>query len=83
MKVYSQPKARCTLTAKQREMLIKCKKQKRYSEVFYVTFFAIRDTFSLNRIVFSMFCISQHFAPGSAFLRNVKGFHGLCFRGIN
>ncbi len=40
-----------------------------YSGVFRTSLFAFR--------------ISQHFAPGPAFMRKVKGFCGLFFCGIN
>ncbi len=53
----------------------KCKKQKVYSKVFCATFFAFH-------IPFFAFCISQHFAPGSAFTWKVKGFHGLLFAAL-
>ncbi len=39
--------------------------------------------FSRFAALFLAFCISQHFAPGSAFMQKVKGFFGLFFRGIN
>ncbi len=53
-----------------------CEKQKVYSWVFHMTFFAFRAPFFA-------FCISQHFAPGLAFARTLKGFRGSFFRGIN
>ncbi len=52
------------------KMITKCKKWKVYSELFCVTFFAFYATFFA-------FHILQHFAPGSAFVRKVKGFRGL------
>ncbi len=50
-------------------MSVKCEKRKVYSGVFCITFFAFR--------------ISQHFTPGSAFARKLKGLRGLFFRSIN
>ncbi len=47
-----------------------------YSKVFCVTFFAFRAPFFV-------FCISQNFKSGSAFMRKVKEFQGLFFSSIN
>ncbi len=52
------------------------KKRKVYSRVLCATLFVFHD-------LFLVFCISQHFAPGSAFAWKLKGFCGLFFRGIN
>ncbi len=62
-------KAGYTLIAKYVKMGAACEKWKVYSGVFHVLFFA--------------FHISQHFAPGPAFMGKLKGFCGLFFRGIN
>ncbi len=51
----------------------KHEKQKMCSELFHITFFTFR-------VIFRIF---QYFAPGLAFSRNVRGFHGLFFRSIN
>ncbi len=45
-----------------------------YSEVFRATFFHILRPF---------FRFSQHFVPGSAFARKLKGFRDLFLSGIN
>ncbi len=47
-----------------------------YSGVFRITVFAFH-------IPLFAFRISQHFMPGSAFARKVKGFRGLLFCDIN
>ncbi len=60
--------------AKYAKKITKCKKQKVCSGVFYVTFLRSAPRF---------FHFSQHFAPGLTFVRKVKGFRGLFFRGIN
>ncbi len=71
----SHSQAGYTLIAKYAKMGAKCEKQKLYSGVLRETFFAFRAPFFA-------FYISQHFAPGLAFTRNVKGFR-FFFCGIN
>ncbi len=54
----------------------KYEKRKVYNGVFHTTFFTFRTPFFIFRI-------SQHFVSGSAFMRKLKVFRGLFFRGIN
>ncbi len=74
--VCSRLKASYTLITKYAKTITKCEKWKVYRRVFCVTFFVFCTPFFA-------FCILQHFAPGSAIARKVKGFHGLFFCGIN
>ncbi len=69
MRPSTDPQVNYTLITKYAKMGAKCEKQKIYSGVFCVPFFA--------------FHVSQHFAQGSAFTRKIKGFCDLFFHGIN
>ncbi len=66
-------KAGYTLIAKYAKTIAKCEKQKVYSEVFCVTFFAFCASF----FAFGISQLGQHSC------KNSKGFRGLLLRGIN
>ncbi len=70
MKPSTISKVGYTLSAKYAKTIAKGEKQKVYSGVLCVTFFAFR-------IPFFTFHISQHFAPGSAIAQKVVGFCGI------